>query len=100
MGWAGGWGLSCDSRHRGWSGWAGVAEFAEPADGDLDGLGERVGVLVPGPGEEVFGAEGGRRCFQEGLPAGRVLAALGVLNTALMATRERVHDLGVSKAVG
>jgi putative ABC transport system permease protein len=29
-----------------------------------------------------------------------VLAALGVLNAALMATRERVHDLGVFKAVG
>lgn len=29
-----------------------------------------------------------------------VLAGLGVLNTALMATRERVHDLGVFKAVG
>ncbi len=28
------------------------------------------------------------------------LAALGVLNAALMATRERVHDLGVFKAVG
>jgi putative ABC transport system permease protein len=29
-----------------------------------------------------------------------VLAGLGVLNAALMATRERVHDLGVYKAVG
>ena len=29
-----------------------------------------------------------------------VLAALGVLNSVLMATRERVHDLGVFKAVG
>jgi len=29
-----------------------------------------------------------------------VLAALGVLNAAVMATRERVHDLGVFKAVG
>ena len=29
-----------------------------------------------------------------------LLAALGVLNAALMATRERVHDLGVFKAVG
>jgi len=29
-----------------------------------------------------------------------VLAALGVLNAALMAIRERVHDLGVFKAVG
>jgi len=29
-----------------------------------------------------------------------VLAALGVLNSVLMATRERVHDLGVCKAVG
>jgi putative ABC transport system permease protein len=29
-----------------------------------------------------------------------VLAGLGVLNAALMATRERVHDLGVFKAVG
>jgi putative ABC transport system permease protein len=29
-----------------------------------------------------------------------VLAALGVLNAVLMATRERVHDLGVYKAVG
>jgi len=28
------------------------------------------------------------------------LAALGVLNSVLMATRERVHDLGVFKAVG
>jgi putative ABC transport system permease protein len=27
-------------------------------------------------------------------------AALGVLNSVLMATRERVHDLGVCKAVG
>jgi len=37
----------------------GAAVFAaEPADGDLDGFGERVGVLVPGLGEEVFGAEG------------------------------------------
>ena len=29
-----------------------------------------------------------------------VLAGLGVLNAALMATRERVHDIGVFKAVG
>ena len=29
-----------------------------------------------------------------------ILAGLGVLNAALMATRERVHDLGVFKAVG
>jgi putative ABC transport system permease protein len=29
-----------------------------------------------------------------------VLAGLGVLNAVLMATRERVHDLGVCKAVG
>ena len=29
-----------------------------------------------------------------------MLAALGVLNSVLMATRERVHDLGVYKAVG
>jgi putative ABC transport system permease protein len=29
-----------------------------------------------------------------------VLAGLGVLNAALMATREKVHDLGVFKAVG
>jgi putative ABC transport system permease protein len=29
-----------------------------------------------------------------------VLAALGVLNSVLMATRERVHDLGIYKAVG
>jgi putative ABC transport system permease protein len=29
-----------------------------------------------------------------------VLAGLGILNSVLMATRERVHDLGVFKAVG
>jgi putative ABC transport system permease protein len=29
-----------------------------------------------------------------------VLAGLGVLNAVLMATRERIHDLGVYKAVG
>lgn len=29
-----------------------------------------------------------------------VLAGLGVLNATLMLTRERVHDLGVYKAVG
>jgi putative ABC transport system permease protein len=29
-----------------------------------------------------------------------VLAGLGVLNSVLMVTRERVHDLGVFKAVG
>jgi ABC transporter len=29
-----------------------------------------------------------------------VVAALGVLNTVLLGTRERVHDLGVFKAVG
>ena len=29
-----------------------------------------------------------------------VLAGLGVLNTVLMLTRERVHDLGIFKAVG
>lgn len=29
-----------------------------------------------------------------------MLAGLGVLNSVLMATRERVHDLGVFKAVG
>jgi putative ABC transport system permease protein len=29
-----------------------------------------------------------------------ILAGLGVLNTVLMLTRERVHDLGVFKAVG
>lgn len=50
------------------------AEFAaEPADGDLDGLGERVNVLVPGPGEEVFGAEGGGGCFHQGLEHGEFL---------------------------
>src|SRR5437660_1127422 len=32
---------------------------AEPADGDRDGSGERVGVLVPGLFQEVFGAEDG-----------------------------------------
>src|SRR6202034_3126457 len=30
----------------------------------------------------------------------QTLGGLGVLNAALMATRERVHDLGVFKAVG
>jgi len=29
-----------------------------------------------------------------------VLAGLGVLNSVLMATRERVHDLGIYKALG
>lgn len=29
-----------------------------------------------------------------------MLAALGVLNSVLMATRERLHDLGVYKALG
>src|SRR5579864_1905860 len=52
----------------------GVAEFAaEPADGDLDGLGERVGVLVPGLGEEVFGAEGGGSRSEERLEHGEFL---------------------------
>ena len=37
-----------------------VAEFAaQPANGDLNGLGERVGVLIPDPFEEVFSAQGG-----------------------------------------
>jgi hypothetical protein len=39
---------------------------AESADGDLDGLGERVGVPVPGVGEQIFGAEDGG-----GLPSAR-----------------------------
>src|SRR6266568_8490624 len=52
----------------------GVAEFAaEPAEGDLDCLGERGGVLVPGLGEEVFGAEGGGGCFEEGREHGEFL---------------------------
>jgi putative ABC transport system permease protein len=29
-----------------------------------------------------------------------LVAALGVLNSVVMATRQRVHDLGVFKAVG
>src|SRR5262245_20419993 len=47
------------------------AEFAaQPTDGDLDGLGEGVGVLVPDLFEQVFGAEwgwgGAHDCFEEG----------------------------------
>jgi hypothetical protein len=47
----------------------GLAQFAsEAADGDLHGLGERVGVFVPDVAEQVGRAEVGRRdaeeCFQ------------------------------------
>jgi hypothetical protein len=44
-----------------------------PADGDLDGLGERVGVLVPDPGQEILGAEDTGGCFEEGLEHGEFL---------------------------
>jgi len=51
-----------------------VAEFAaEPADGDLDGLRERVRVFVPGLGEEIFGAEDAGGCFQQGFKDGEFL---------------------------
>jgi hypothetical protein len=52
----------------------GIAEFtAEPADGDLDGFGERVGVLVPGLSEEVFGALGGGGGLEEDFQDGEFL---------------------------
>jgi len=46
--------------------YVGVAEFAaQPPDGDLNRFGEGIGVFVPDPFEEVFGAEGGGRGSQE-----------------------------------
>jgi putative ABC transport system permease protein len=60
-----------------------------------------------GPGYGVDWATGGTGAGQVDTSYFRllamlvaVLAALGVLNSVLMATRERVHDLGVYKAVG
>ena len=46
----------------------GVAELApQAADGHRDGVGERVGLLVPDLFEQVLGAEEGRRSRQERL---------------------------------
>jgi len=51
----------------------GVAEFAaEPTDGDLDGLGGRVGVFVPCQGKQVFGGQGGWCGPDEGLEDGEL----------------------------
>ena len=45
----------------------GLAEFAsESGDGDLDGVGEWVDVLVPGLLEEPLGAERGGAGFEQG----------------------------------
>ncbi len=60
-----------------------------------------------GPGYEAYAPSGPSVAAQINTPYFRllallvaVLAGLGVLNSVLMATRERVHDLGVFKAVG
>src|SRR5208282_6687553 len=51
-----------------------VAEFAaEPADGDLDSFGERVGVFVPGLSQQVLGAESGGCSRHERLEHGELL---------------------------
>ena len=40
--------------------WWRFAQFAsQPADGDVDGVGERIGAVVPYLGVEVLGAEHG-----------------------------------------
>jgi putative ABC transport system permease protein len=60
-----------------------------------------------GPGYDAYTPAGGSVAAQVNTSYFRllavavaVLAGLGVLNSVLMATRERVHDLGVFKAVG
>ena len=60
-----------------------------------------------GPGYQVYPPSGPSTAAQIDLSLFRllellviVLAGLGVLNAVLMATRERIHDLGVFKAIG
>ena len=60
-----------------------------------------------GPGYDAYTPSGGSIAAQVNTSCFRllalvvvVLAGLGVLNSVLMATRERVHDLGIFKAVG
>ena len=60
-----------------------------------------------GPGYDAYTPSGGSVAAQVNTSYFRLLAlavaalaGLGVLNSVLMATRERVHDLGVFKAVG
>ena len=62
-------------------------------------LGRGVFVAVPRPGAPGFGLVNTSyiRLLAVLLAA---LAGLGVLNSVLLATRERVHDLGVFRAVG
>ena len=52
----------------------GFSEFSsQSADGDVDGVGERVDVLVPDLGEEVLGAEDGVLGAHQGFEHGELL---------------------------
>src|SRR5688572_6811022 len=70
-----------DAGHRGDEPWLAQA-FAQGGDGDADGVGEGVGVLVPGPLQELFGADdpalGGDEHFEDGelLPGERDVASV------------------------
>jgi hypothetical protein len=58
------------------------------------------GYVVFSPAGPSVAAQGDTTWFRLLALLVAVLAALGVLNSVLMATRERIHDLGVFKAVG
>jgi putative ABC transport system permease protein len=62
-------------------------------------LGPSANVSPPSPGGSAFG-QTDTALIRELTAVIAVLAGLGVLNILLMVTRERVHDLGILKALG
>src|SRR6186997_1415608 len=66
--------------------------FAQRRDGDAYGVGERVGVLVPGPFQQLFGTDDTTLRGDEDLEHGELLA--GQRDVAVVAVdlaAERVH---------
>lgn len=63
-------------------------------------LGPRFGTHAPGAGHSAAAAGSSSSLVGRLTELIAVLARLGVLNSVLMLTRERVHDLGIVKALG
>src|SRR6476646_2716423 len=61
-----------DAGHRGDEPWF-AESLAQGRDGDADGIGERVGVLVPSPLEQLFGADDAASGGDENLEHGELL---------------------------
>src|SRR3954471_17309593 len=78
--------------------------FAQCRDGDAHGVGERVGVLIPGPFEELFGADdaafGSDEDLEHGelLPGQRDVAAVAV-NLAAERIQPQIRDLAHRRSV-